>query len=82
MAPYLDKYKKQLPNLWQLLGDQNIYWDKDPETGTVYAVEALLFQNNRTSVFVREDWLKKLGLKEPTNLAEFESTLRARNNFV
>ncbi len=77
MAPYLDKYKKQLPNLWQLLGDQNIYWDKDPETGTVYAVEALLFQNNRTSVFVREDWLKKLGLKEPTNLAEFESTLRA-----
>jgi len=36
-----------------------------------------LFQNNRTSVFVREDWLKKLGLKEPSTLAEFEAMLRA-----
>jgi ABC-type sugar transport system, periplasmic component len=77
MSSYLSKYKKDLPNLWGLLGDTNIYWDKDPKSGSVYALEALLFQNNRTSVFVREDWLKKLGLKAPTTAKEFEAMLQA-----
>jgi putative aldouronate transport system substrate-binding protein len=77
LAPYLAKYKKQLPNLNGLLGDRNLYWEKDPETGTVYAIDALLFHNNRTSPFVREDWLKKLGMKEPTTLKEFEAVLVA-----
>ncbi len=80
MAPYLAKHKKNLPNLWALLGDKNIYWDKDPKAGTVYAVEALLFHNNRTSVFVREDWLKKLNMKEPKTLQEFEKMLVAFKN--
>ncbi len=77
MASYLDKYKKSLPNLFALLGDRNVYWEKDPTTGTVYAIDALLFHNNRTSVLVREDWLKKLGLKEPSTLVEFEAMLKA-----
>jgi len=77
MAKYLDQYKSQLPNLWSLLGDRNINWEKNPTTGTVYAMDALLFQNNRTSTFVREDWLKKLNLKAPTTIGEFESMLRA-----
>jgi putative aldouronate transport system substrate-binding protein len=77
LAPYLTKYKADLPNLFKVLGDRNIYWDKDPKKGTVWAVEALLFQNNRTSVFVREDWLAKLKMKEPKNLKEFEAMLRA-----
>jgi putative aldouronate transport system substrate-binding protein len=77
MDPYLTKYKKDLPNLFALLGDRNVYWEKDPTTKTVYAIDALLFQNNRTSVFVREDWLKKLKMKEPTTLKEFEAMLVA-----
>jgi putative aldouronate transport system substrate-binding protein len=77
LAPYLAKYKKDLPNLFGLLTDRNAYWEKDPGTGTVYALDALLFHNNRTSVFVREDWLKKLGLKEPKTLKDFEAMLAA-----
>ena len=77
MAPYLTKYKSELANLWGLLTDRNIYWNKDPVKGTVWAIEALLFHNNRTSVFVREDWLKKLAMKEPTTLAEFGTLLKA-----
>jgi putative aldouronate transport system substrate-binding protein len=77
MSSYLEKNKKDLPNLYGLLGERNINWEKDPTTGTIYAIDALLFHNNRTSVFVREDWLKKLGLKEPTTLVEFEAMLRA-----
>jgi len=77
ISPYLEQYKSQLTNLWGLLGDRNIYWDRDPEKGTIYAVEALLFHNNRVSTFVREDWLKKLKMKEPTTLKEFEAMLNA-----
>jgi len=77
LSPYLAKHKKDLPNLWGLLTDRNLYWEKDPETGTVYAIDALLFHNNRTSTFVREDWLKKLNLKEPKTLKEFEAMLVA-----
>jgi putative aldouronate transport system substrate-binding protein len=77
MAPWLAQYKSQLPALWSLLTDRNIYWNKDPVKGTVWAIEALLFHNNRTSVFVREDWLAKLKMKAPTTITEFESMLGA-----
>jgi len=77
LAPYLEKYKDVLPNLWELLGESNLYWNQDPETGRIWAIEALLFQNKRINTFVREDWLKKLGLPEPTTLEEFENMLRA-----
>ncbi|MDI9514725.1 MAG: extracellular solute-binding protein [Clostridiaceae bacterium] len=77
MAPYLEEYKDLLPNLYELLTERNLFWNKDPEKGTVWAIEALLFNNARISTFVREDWLKKLNLPEPTTLEEFENMLRA-----
>lgn len=77
LAPYLEKYKDLLPNLWSWLGEQNLYWNKNPETGTVWAIEAKLAHNTRINTFVREDWLKKLGLPEPKTLEEFEAMLYA-----
>src|SRR5690554_1715899 len=77
LAPYLEEYREYLPNLFGLLGETNIYWNRDPNTGTVWAIEALLFQNKKINTFVREDWLKKLGLEEPRTLEEFENMLRA-----
>lgn len=77
MAPYLEEYKDMLANLWGLLDETNIYWNQDPNTGTIWAIEALLFQNKRINTFVREDWLNKLDLAEPTTLQEFEDMLRA-----
>jgi putative aldouronate transport system substrate-binding protein len=80
MAPYLTQYKSSLPNLYKLLTDDNINWNKDPEKGTIWAIEARLAQNHGTKTFIREDWLKKLKMKEPTNLKEFEAMLRAFKN--
>jgi len=77
LEPLLAEYKDMLPNLWDLLGDQNLYWDQDPETGTVWAVEAKLASNTRLNTFVREDWLKKLDMDAPTTLEEFEAMLIA-----
>ena len=66
LNPYLEEYKDLLPNFWSLLGDYNIYYDQDPETKTVWAVEALLSNNARINTFIRKDWLDKLGLELPT----------------
>lgn len=77
LAPYLKENKDLLPNLWDLLGDENIYWDEDPEKGTLWALEAKLFHNKRINTFVREDWLKKLNLEEPKSIQEFEAMLKA-----
>lgn len=77
MAPYLTKNKKILRNLWNFLGEENLYYDKDPVKGTIWAIEAKLAVNKRVNTFIREDWLKKLGLKEPQSLKEFENVLKA-----
>ncbi len=77
LAPLLEQYKSELPNLWAWLGDQNIYWDKDPKTGTVWAVEGRRAEQQRIVTFVRQDWLDKLGLAAPTTTQEFEDMLIA-----
>jgi putative aldouronate transport system substrate-binding protein len=77
LAPYLEEFKDYLQDLWGLLTDDNIYWNRDPHTGTIWAIEARLNVLNRINTFVREDWLKKLNLKTPTNLQEFEDMLIA-----
>ena len=69
--------KELYPNLWDLLGSQNINWNKEPKNETIWAIEALLKHNWRINTFVREDWLKKLNIAEPTTLEEFESMLYA-----
>lgn len=77
LAPYVDGYKDELPNLWNWLGETNLYWDKDPETGTIWGIEAKLAVSNRINTFVRQDWLDALGMKAPTTKEEFEQMLIA-----
>ena len=77
LAPYLEQYKDELPNLWNWLGEANLYWDNDPETGNVWAVEAKLANMNRILTFIRQDWLDTLGLEAPTTKEEFHDVLVA-----
>ncbi|MDR0396567.1 MAG: extracellular solute-binding protein [Oscillospiraceae bacterium] len=77
LAEYVDKYAAVLPNLWGWLGDYNVNYDRDPFTGTLWALEAKLAVNTRIGTFVRKDWLEKLGLDEPTSIEEYEDMLRA-----
>ena len=74
----LEEYKDVLPNLWNLLGPtNNIFWDQDPTTGDLWAIEATLAENARINTFIREDWLDKLGLALPTTEEEFHDCLVA-----
>lgn len=77
LSSYVDDNKDLLPNLWGWLQESNIYWNRDPEKGTIWALEARLANSTRINTFVREDWLKKLNMSEPTTLEEFEAMLVA-----
>lgn len=77
LSSYVEDYRDLLPNLWNWLGETNIYWDKDPVDGTLWAIEGKRAVTNRINTFVRKDWLDKLGLKEPTTRQEFEDMIIA-----
>ncbi len=77
LSGYVEDYKADLPNLWDWLGETNMYWDKDPVNGTLWAIEGKLAVNNRINTFVRKDWLDALGMAAPTTTEEFEAMLIA-----
>lgn len=77
LAPILEEYKELLPNLYEWLTDYNIYYDQDPDTGTLWAIEGKLANSNRVVTFIRQDWLDALGLETPTTTEEFEAVLYA-----
>ena len=77
LASYVEDYRSLLPNMWNWLGETNIYWDKSPVTGELWAIETKLATTNRINTFVRKDWLEALGLSAPTTKQEFEDMLIA-----
>lgn len=77
LSKHVDDNKDLLPNLYGLLTETNINWNRDPEKGTIWALEARLANSTRINTFVRKDWLKKLNIEEPTTLEEFEAMLIA-----
>lgn len=77
LSSYVEEYKDYLPNLFDWLGDTNIYWDKDPKTGTLWALEGKRAEQQRIVTYVRKDWLDKLNMETPSTKAEFEDMLIA-----
>ena len=77
LSELLEENKDLAPNLWGWLQENNIYWDRDPVDGTIWAIEARLATSNRVLTFVRQDWLDALGLEAPTTTEEFEAMLYA-----
>lgn len=77
LSTYVNDYKDMLPNLWNWLGDTNINWNKDPQTGTIWAIEGKRAVTARINTFIRQDWLDQLGLQAPTTKEEFEAVIIA-----
>ena len=71
LKDYVDNYKDDTKNLWNWLGESNIYWDQDINDGTLWAVEGKRANPRRILTFVRQDWLDALNMKAPTTKAEF-----------
>ena len=77
LSSFVEDYRDLLPNMWNWLTETNVYWDKSPTTGELWAIETKLSTSNRINTFVRKDWLDALGLSEPTTKQEFEDMLIA-----
>ena len=71
LKEYVDNYKAETQNLWNWLGESNIYWDQDINDGTLWAIEGKRANPRRILTFVRQDWLDALNMKAPTTKAEF-----------
>ena len=57
MSGLLEQYKSELPNLWAWLGTTNMYWDRDPIDGTLWAIEGKRAVTNRINTFIRKSFL-------------------------
>ncbi len=77
LAPLLDQNKDLVPSMFDWLGEDIIYQDLDPNTGTLWAIEGKRNEICRINTFIRQDWLDKLGLETPTTKQEFEDCLVA-----
>ena len=78
LAPYLDEYKDYTQNIVALLGgEENLLYDKDPVTGSVWMIEGVRADTSRITTFIRKDWCDKLGLALPTTEEEFYNALVA-----
>jgi putative aldouronate transport system substrate-binding protein len=81
MNPYVDSL---MPDLKEWLGDDEalpgkklIYRLLDRQTDKLYAVPARRTVLPREGLFIRKDWLDKLGLPLPTTTEEFYNTMVA-----
>ena len=81
MSEYLtDEYKGLFPNLWNWLGSAGINYRKNPQDGSIIAIEGKRNATERIVTFVRKDWLDKLGIAAPTTTQQFEDMLVAFKN--
>jgi putative aldouronate transport system substrate-binding protein len=81
LAPYIDKY---LPDLKKLLGEDPaftgkdfIYRNADPATKKIYSIPSFRVALAQRNIFIRKDWLDKLGLPVPTTIDQFYNALAA-----
>jgi putative aldouronate transport system substrate-binding protein len=75
LDPYVTGLAFLAPNLWELLGTDLIYFNRNPRNGQIWAIEGIRHGRTRINTFVREDWINRLNIPEPTTLPEFEGML-------
>ncbi len=81
LAPFIDQY---LPDLKKLLGDDPafpgtpfIYRNTQPADGHIYSIPSYRVALAQRNIFIRKDWLDKLGLGLPKTTQEFYNALIA-----
>ncbi|GHV87854.1 hypothetical protein AGMMS50267_02140 [Spirochaetia bacterium] len=81
MAPYIEQ---AMPDLKKFLGPDQalpgrdfIYRNQDKDTGQVTSIPARRMNTAQRNIFIRKDWLDKLGLSVPTTTEEYYTVLKA-----
>jgi len=81
LAPYIDQY---LPDLKKMLGEDPAFPGKDfiyrnaqPADGKIYSIPSYRVALAQRNIFIRKDWLDRLGLAMPTNITQYHDALVA-----
>ncbi len=81
LAPFIEEY---LPDLKKLLGEDPaipgadfIYRNTQPSDGHIYSIPSYRVALAQRNIFIRKDWLDKLGLGLPKTTEEFYNALVA-----
>lgn len=77
VTPLVDEYYELIPDLVETVTDDFLHYNEDPETKENWSIIARIYNETGQKTYVREDWLAKLGMEEPTTLEEFEAYLYA-----
>jgi putative aldouronate transport system substrate-binding protein len=83
LAPYVDRLLpdfKKLLGADPALGGDLVYRDQDPTSKKLYSVTNYVTNLARKNLFIRKDWLDKLGLALPKTTREFHDALVAFKN--
>jgi len=79
LAPYVDTLLKDYDAFLgqdpSMPGERLIYRNRDRETGKMYMIPGRYMYTASQNLFIRKDWLDKLGLPLPTTKEEFYNTL-------
>lgn len=76
-TPLVEEYYELIPDLVATVTDDFLHFNEDPETKENWSIIARVYNETGQKTYVREDWLAKLGMEEPTTLEEFEAYLYA-----
>jgi putative aldouronate transport system substrate-binding protein len=74
---YLPDFKKLTGKDPSFPGKDLVYRDQDPKTQKLYSVVSYRTAIAQRNVFIRKDWLDKLGAKVPTNINQYYQVLKA-----
>jgi len=81
LAPYVNTY---LPDLKKLLGadpsfpgKELVYRDADIRTGRIFSIPSYRVVIAQRNIFIRKDWLDKLGMGVPVNFEQLYTALKA-----
>jgi len=83
LAPYIDRLLpdfKKLLGADPALGGDLVYRNQDPNTKKLWSVTNYVTYLARKNLFIRKDWLDKLGLPLPKTTKEFHDALVAFKN--
>jgi len=81
LSPYVDTYLADLKKLLgadpSFPGKELLFRDADPRTGRIFSIPSYRVAIAQRNVFIRKDWLDKLGMAVPTNFNQFYEALKA-----
>ncbi|MCL2834392.1 MAG: extracellular solute-binding protein [Treponema sp.] len=73
----LPDMKKLLGKDPAIVGQDFIYRDQDPITKKIYSIPSYVTRLSQRNIFIRQDWLDKLGLPLPKTTQQFHDALVA-----